>query len=549
MVGFFLNTAEGFAADDLPNLHAWVRRDPGQTPDLHSITRLNGRWIAGGRDGTVVTSSDGFSWSEAQVGIAGDTFEIHQTGSAVYLMNPGYCDGGPCGERAYRSEDGISWTLVTDLPAELKPVADLPRPFEPSGPPVRAGERWLLRAHVGSVNTGAIFALEAGGAWTPVLINEYEFNSVSGRNGLFLAGDIHGTIHVSNDLQTWTSVHLPSGSAVSSVLVDDRFVLAAARGASGGVYTSVDGLDWELLSITNRPIYGGAEIDGAFWFVGESGLIVEVDPRKPAPLVNLSVRAAGENPDSSNIIGFVVEGEGPREMLIRVIGPGLEDFGVSDVMDAPQLEVWSGRTLLESAGAWNDQLNADAIKAAADQIGAFALDPNAEDAALLLTLYPGVYSALAYGRHNSSGQRLIEVYDVTDPGTHSSSLTNSSDRGQISAENPLVGGFVVRGDRDRRMLIRAIGPGLQTFDVAAPATDPALRIWRDGEMVAACDDWVDGADISQASLSVGAFDLATGSKDAALVFQAAPGAYTVHVTASEGSDGGEALLEVYYLDL
>lgn len=554
MVGLFLQTTEGFAADDLPTLHAWVRQDADQGPNLYSIARFNGRWIAGGQDGALMTSTDGFSWSETQIGIPGDVFEIYQAGSAIFLKNPGYCENEPCVKRTFRSEDGVSWTPANELPAELAPVADLPRPYRPSAPPVRAGDRWLVIAHVSSVNTGAIFASDDGQVWTRVLINAFEFDSIAGRDGLYLASDIKGQIHLSNDLQTWTSGSLPGDHKAASVLVGAGFVLAGARDSrseTGGVYASADGLEWDLLSITGDPIYGGAVIDGAFWFVGQRGLIVEIDPRKPAPLVNLSARTASDQADSSHIVGFVVEGEGPRQILVRAIGPGLAEFGVGDGMSTPKLEVWSGGNLIESAGAWSLQVNAEAIRVAADQAGAFALDPKGEDAALLLTLVPGAYTALAHGEVDSSGQRLIEVYDVTEPGAHLSSLSNSSDRGQISATNPMVGGFVVRGDRDRLVLIRAIGPGLGGFDVAETAADPSITIWQNGEIVAQNGDWgesANGPSVRDAALTVGAFGLADDSKDAALVFQARPGAYTVHVSCAEGTEGGEALLEVYHLD-
>lgn len=553
MVGFFLQTTEGFAANDLPTLHAWVRHDSGQAPNLYSIARFNGRWIAGGQDGAVVTSIDGFSWSESQVGLPGDAFEIHQAESAVYLKNPGYCESGPCEKNAYRSADGVSWSQVDSLPAALAPVANLPAPYRPSAPPVQAGDHWLVRAHVSSVNTGAIFASTDGIEWSRVLVNAYELDSLAGRNGLYLASDAEGKILLSTDLVSWTSVRLPNQSWASSVLVGDGFVLAGARslsGTAGGIYASVDGIEWDLLSITDKPIYGGARIDGAFWFLGQ-GLIIEVDARKPAPLVNLSVRAAGEDPETSHIAGFVVEGEGPRTMLIRAIGPGLEAFGVGGALASPRLEIWSGQSLVDAGGAWIDEANAAAIQAAAAQVGAFALDPEAGDAALLLTLLPGAYTALAFGQTDNSGQRLIEVYDVTESDSHASALTNSSDRGSISFENPMVGGFVVRGDRDRRILIRAVGPGLQAYNVSETAADPSIAIWQNGERVADNDNWDQGADalvVAEAARTAGAFDLAEGSRDAALIFQAQPGAYTVHVSTPKGSDGGQALLEIYYLD-
>jgi hypothetical protein len=45
-------------------------------------------------------------------------------------------------------------------------------------------------------------------------------------------------------------------------------------------------------------------------------------------------------------------------------------------------------------------------------VGAFSLDAGSKDAALLLTLAPGVYSAQVTGVNGATGVALVEVYDV-----------------------------------------------------------------------------------------------------------------------------------------
>ena len=48
--------------------------------------------------------------------------------------------------------------------------------------------------------------------------------------------------------------------------------------------------------------------------------------------------------------------------------------------------------------------------------------------------------------------------------------------------------------------------------------------------------------------NAGAFPLASGSKDAALVITLEPGAYTVVVSSVNGTITGNALVEIYDLD-
>ncbi len=251
------------------------------------------------------------------------------------------------------------------------------------------------------------------------------------------------------------------------------------------------------------------------------------------------------------IAGFVIEGTESRDVLVRAIGPGLEAFGVESVTSSPLLQVYSGATLVDEGRAWRDRPNADLIAAITERVGAFPLDPAGDDAAMFLTLEPGAYTAVASGLDSGLGQRLVEVYDVAEQGSDQSALINSSNRGRIEPGETMVGGFVVRGDRERLVLVRAIGPGLAAFGLPDTASDPRLGLWRDDEIVAENDNWGNGIDplsVADAAAAVGAFELDMDSADAALVFQAAPGSCTIHVTLPEAGIGGEVLLEIYYLD-
>jgi hypothetical protein len=51
--------------------------------------------------------------------------------------------------------------------------------------------------------------------------------------------------------------------------------------------------------------------------------------------------------------------------------------------------------------------------AAATAVGAFSLGSGAKDAALLIALAPGAYTATVSGANNVTGAGMIEIYDVT----------------------------------------------------------------------------------------------------------------------------------------
>lgn len=131
-------------------------------------------------------------------------------------------------------------------------------------------------------------------------------------------------------------------------------------------------------------------------------------------------------------------------------------------------------------------------------------------------------------------------------------VVNLSTRGLVGvgATPSLVGGFVIEG-QPRRVLVRAIGPSLAQFGITDALADPHVTLHRNTVSLHANGNWDAGPDaaaLSQASQNVGAFPLATGSKDAALLVELPPGNYTASVVSeSAPATGGTALLEIYIL--
>lgn len=81
------------------------------------------------------------------------------------------------------------------------------------------------------------------------------------------------------------------------------------------------------------------------------------------------------------------------------------------------------------------------------------------------------------------------------------------------------------------------------FNVAGVLTDPQLQLFNSaGVLVLANDNW--STDDAATRASVGAFSLANGSRDAALVATLSPGAYTAQVNGANNGTG-VAILEIY----
>jgi hypothetical protein len=119
------------------------------------------------------------------------------------------------------------------------------------------------------------------------------------------------------------------------------------------------------------------------------------------------------------IAGFVISGNVPKRLLIRGVGPGLAGLNVSGVLADPKLELYEMRpdgssVLFASNDNWGDG-DIAALRAAFAATYAFDLpDASSKDAALLLTLPAGMFTALVSGVGNTTGEALVEVYEM-DP--------------------------------------------------------------------------------------------------------------------------------------
>jgi hypothetical protein len=170
---------------------------------------------------------------------------------------------------------------------------------------------------------------------------------------------------------------------------------ALAVSPAAGVYT---------MQITGNGTSSGTAL--AEIYDASSSSYTSTTPR----LINVSARcqvAAG----NTLIAGFVIGGTTAKTVLVRAVGPSLAVFGVGSTLADPKLSV----SILNGATvAANDNWGGDPqLAAAATAVGAFPLSNGASnDAALLVTLPPGTYSAQVNGADGGSGVAIVEVYEV-----------------------------------------------------------------------------------------------------------------------------------------
>ncbi|PAW66592.1 MAG: hypothetical protein B9S34_07760 [Opitutia bacterium Tous-C1TDCM] len=270
-------------------------------------------------------------------------------------------------------------------------------------------------------------------------------------------------------------------------------------------------------------------------------------------LVNISTRAQSLTGSNAVVPGFVVAGSASKRLLIRAVGPTLGAFGVSGVLADPNLTLqrYNSATATYSTVAANDNwaaaTNAATVTTTTAAVGGFALGATAADAALLVDLAPGQYTAAVGAPNDGTGVALVELYDA-DAGTPVSRLANLATRAFVGTGDAAVAaGFVISGSGTKTLLVRAVGPTLGGFGVTGSLADPQLALFSGAQSILANDDWSTGpgaATTATVAAQVGAFALPTGSKDAAFVVTLPAGAYTVQVNGAN-STTGVALVEVY----
>lgn len=280
--------------------------------------------------------------------------------------------------------------------------------------------------------------------------------------------------------------------------------------------------------------------------------ILTVRPAEEAGrIVNLSVLSRLDGGDDSMTVGFVVGGSGTtgtKALLVRAGGPSLSRFGVSGPNPDPKLELVSAGARVAENDNWGGSAQ---ISDTFAQVGAFNfLAADSKDAALFNgSTARADNSVKISATGGASGAEIAEIYDATPTTAFTAStprLVNVSVLKNLPAGGTLSAGFVIVGSTPRTVLIRAVGPGLSTFNVAGVLADPQLQLYQSSVStpIATNNDWSGTAALQSAFSRVGAFSLAENSRDAALLMTLPPGNYSAQV-AGAANTAGAVLVEVY----
>ena len=295
----------------------------------------------------------------------------------------------------------------------------------------------------------------------------------------------------------------------------DQFVFKDARLPYAKFPRDPTGTDGKVETVTSPPVIGAARF------------------------ANTSARASVGIGINQLIVGFVVAGNAPKQLLIRGMGPSLGSFGIVGALQDPIL------TLYNSAGesiAANDDWSSAANSA---QIPPQLRPGDTREAALLINLLPGSYTAIEAGNGGTTGIGLVQLYELD--ATTVSQLANVSSRARVqSGADVLIGGLTITAQMGALpVLLRVVGPSLNQFGIAGTLGDPILEL-RDsnGRLVAANNDWEQTQRAAIRATGLAPFY----SRESAILMNLAAGSYTAIVRDANGGSG-IALFEAYNLRL
>ncbi len=425
-----------------------------------------------------------------------------------------------------------------------------------------------------------------GGVWTasPSLLDAYiqsdgriivtghftTFGTTSARGIVRLQpdGSIDSTFNIGGGAQWTTTAETATFfPAVENIepdagkfLITGTFEAFDGTGAPGIAQLNADGsVDTSFVAPVQRDkrsrtasAFRG-QPDGSYLLSGPYGFAGETTSRSLIRLLglspnvgNISTRLGVGTDENVLIEGFIVQGPAgsSKKLLVRAIGPSLEQFGIADALANPTLEIHdaSGATVAANNDWQTTQIGGLITGNQFAEINGSGLAPgNDFESAIIASLEPGSYTAVVRGAGNTVGTGVVDAFDLSTGSA--ARLTNIATRGLVQpGDGLMIAGFIVQNGAVRAV-VRAIGPSLVQFGISNALPDTTLEL-RDqqGAIVLENDDW--GTSQQQELESLGLQP--THELEAALVATIQPGQYTAQVR-GKGQASGIGVVQVYFV--
>jgi len=139
--------------------------------------------------------------------------------------------------------------------------------------------------------------------------------------------------------------------------------------------------------------------------------VYDLSPNNGAILANISTRGFIQTGANVMIAGFIVVGQ-PVRVIVLATGPSLIPLGISNALTNPRLELHDANGTLAGNDDWQTtQLGGIITSDQSAAIQNSGLAPsNPAESAIIATLAPGTYTAIAQGVNGGTGVGVVQVF-------------------------------------------------------------------------------------------------------------------------------------------
>ncbi|HEX8489803.1 MAG TPA: zinc-dependent metalloprotease family protein, partial [Chthoniobacterales bacterium] len=287
-------------------------------------------------------------------------------------------------------------------------------------------------------------------------------------------------------------------------------------------------------------------------------------PHLPALLANQNQTRGEKLPTTSRELNFRVTvrdnifgGHGFDAMKIDVIDSGA-GFAVTSPNTAVSIPGGSTQTVTwDVANSLIPEINTTHVNIGLSTDGGntyVLLASNVPNDGSESVVIPNVNSTTARIKVEAVGNIFFDIsnenFSIVSTIPPQAQLLNISSRARVqTADNVMIGGFIVKGTDPKRVVMRAIGPSLAVggVPVTGRMENPVLEL-RDNSnnaLITSNDDWKNSPD----RMAIEATGIAPpNDSESAIIRTLTPGAYTAILRGKDNSTG-LALLEIYDIGL
>ena len=247
-----------------PDGTAWTARNPGDgVESLTAVLHFEGRFLAAGAAGVTTSSVDGEAWEPGSTGSSADILGLaHGSGVGVVAVGRGgailHSSAGLVWEPQSSPVDGESWFDVAFGEDRFVAVGDRGTVIESADGKTWEiafqtdqplyGVTWAAGRFLGGGNAGTIVTREVGGEWSRESI--FSAQPVIGLGfgrGIFVMVGGSGIVYTTPpDFERITGAGVPAQVQLNAVVeANDTFVTV---GREGAIFTSRDAVAWRNFS-------------------------------------------------------------------------------------------------------------------------------------------------------------------------------------------------------------------------------------------------------------------------------------------------------------